>query len=390
MKRTFADALFYKCALVLGFIMFCPDRFLSAQASPLPVPAGEYDVSIRYFSLKRGFTVPKRDLIPLSPLEPEHCKRGDAADYYERLPVIEVSPGADPTDVKHAHFFPGVLAERVLKEWHLPEQALPSIQGLEVPRAYDLPSPAELRGTILFLPGLGSQPQFYLSIATALASHGYRVLISGHPGISGEAYTSDNCLLPGIDQDQLMSKIQSSELMDPVMNASIKVLLKDLDVLTKYVSNVDTPKQSLPLFIMGHSIGGIAANMYCSRKGTQCAAAVNLDGGEYPLFPLQSWPSRRDLPYLKFHSTENITRDRIPKDLPGPRQCVFDFDGKGGKVLHESFTDIGYFKGIPPEEMPLAELRGKTAQLIISFLKKAAHADGPAGASASWCGGSDR
>jgi len=389
MKKSFMDALFYKCALALAFILFCPDRFLSAQASPLPVPGGEYDVSIRYFSLKRDSAVLKGGLIPLSSLEPEHCKRGDAADYYKQLPVIEVSPGAVPSAGKHAHFFPGVFAERVLKEWHLPEQALSSIQGLEVPKAYDLPGPAALRGTILFLPGLGSQPQFYLSIATALASHGYRVLISGHPGISGEAYTSDNCLLPGIDQDKLMSKIQSSELMDPVMNASIKVLLKDLDVLTKYVRSVDTPKQSLPLFVMGHSIGGIAANMYCSRKGTQCSAAVNLDGGEYPLFPRQSWPSRRDLPYLKFHSTENIARDRIPKYLAGPRQCLFDFDGKGGKVLHESFTDIGFFKGIPPEEMPLADLRSKTVLAILSFLKKAAHADVQTDASVSWCDGSN-
>ena len=381
MKRTFAEVLFYKCALAIVFIIFCPDRFLSAQASPLPVPTGEYDVSIRYFSLKRGFAVQKADLIPLSSLEPEHCKRGDAADYYKQLPVIEISPGADPSAGKHAHFFPGVLAERVLKEWHLPGQALPSIQALEVPRAYDLPSPAALRGTILFLPGLGSQPQFYLSIATSLASHGYRVLISGHPGISGEAYTSDNCLLPGIDQDQLMSKVQSSELMDPVMNVSIKVLLKDLDVLTKYVRNADTPEQSLPLFVMGHSIGGIAANMYCSQNVTRCAAALNLDGGEYPLFPRQSWPSRRDLPYLKFHSTENIARDRIPKDLPGPRQYVFDFDGKGGIVRHESFTDIGFFKGIPPEEMPLSELRGKTARAILSFLEKTVHADDQTAAS---------
>jgi len=380
MKRTFVDVLFFKCALVLVCIIFCPYRFLFAQASPLPVPAGEYNVSIRYFSIKRGFAVPKRDLIPLSSLAPEYCRSGDTADYYKQLPVIEVSPRADPAARKHAYFFPGVLAERVLKEWHLPEQALPSIQGLEVPRAFDLPSPAVLRGTILFLPGLGSQPQFYLSIATALASHGYRVL-------TGETYTQDNCLLPGIDQDQLMSKIQSSELMDPVMNASIKVLLKDLDVLTMYVRSVDTPKRTQPLFVMGHSIGGIAANMYCSRKGTQCASAVNLDGGEYPLFPRQSWPSRKDLPYLKFHSTENISRDRIPKDLPGPRQCVFDFNGKGGKVLHESFTDIGFFKGIPPEEMPLAELRSKTARAILSFLEKSVHADVPAGASVSWCDG---
>ena len=104
MKRTFANALFYKCAPALVYIMFCPARFLSAQASPLPVPAGEYDVSIRYFSLKRGSAVPKADLIPLGPLAPEHCKRGDAADYYTQLPVIEISPGADPSaEIGRAH-----------------------------------------------------------------------------------------------------------------------------------------------------------------------------------------------------------------------------------------------------------------------------------------------
>ncbi|MCX5784172.1 MAG: alpha/beta hydrolase [Elusimicrobia bacterium] len=388
MEQPFADAVFHKLAMALAFTLFCPDCFLSAQASSLPVPAGEYAVSIRYFSLHRGFAVPKADLISLRSLEQEDCKSGDADNYYRQLPVIEVSPVAGALTGKQAYFFPGVLAERTLKDWHLTEQALSSVQTLNIPRTYDLPVPVELRGTILFLPGLGSSPQFYLTIATALASHGYRVLIGGHPGISGDAYTSDNCLLPGIDQEQLMRKIQNSKLIDPVMNASIKVLLKDIDVLVKYIHSADTSKQPLPLFAMGHSIGGIAANMYCSQKRGPCAAAVNLDGGEYPLFPRQSWPSRRDLPYLKFRSTENIARDRIPKDIAGPRQCVFDFDGKDGKVLHQSFTDIGFFKGIPSEEMPLADLRSKTARVILSFLKKAAAPDdGAADASVSWCGG---
>ncbi len=387
MERSFASALFYKRVMVLAFTFFYNARFLSAQASPLPVPAGEYDVSIGYFSLKRVAAVPRGDLVPLRASGAEDCKTGDAEKYYSQLPVIEVSPGADTSAGKHARFFPGVFPESVLREWHLPEQALPSVQNLEIPRAYDRPGPAELRGTILFLPGLGSQPQFYLSIATALASRGYRVLISGHPGISGDTYTSGNCLLPGIDQAQLMLKIQKAELIDPVMDASLKVLLEDLGVLAKYVRNENTAKQALPLFVMGHSIGGIAANMYCSRKGTNCAAAVNLDGGEYPLFPLQSWPSGRDLPYLKFHSTENIGRDRIPKEIAGPRQCVFDFDGRGGKVLHESFTDIGFFKGIPAAEMPLADLRAKTAQAILLFLNKAAQVGGPADVPVSWCTG---
>ncbi|MCX5790632.1 MAG: alpha/beta hydrolase [Elusimicrobia bacterium] len=273
-----------------------------------------------------------------------------------------------------------------MRAWRLPQQALPSVQSLEVPRAYDLPGPAQLRGTILFLPGLGSEPQFYLTIATALATRGYKVLISAHPGISGDAYTSGDCMAPGIDQAQLMIKIQKAKLIDPVMDASLKVLVKDIAVLAKYARNADTEKRALPLFVMGHSIGGIAANMYCSKKGNGCAAAVNLDGGEYPLFPRQSWPSRRDLPYLKFHSTENMGRDRIPKELPGPRQCLIDFSGGGGKVRHESFTDTGFFKGIPPEDMPLADLRSSTARAILSFLSKTS-ANDRTEASLSWCDG---
>lgn len=372
-------------APVLALFLFCPARLLSAQASSLPVPAGEYNVHIKYFSLKRRAAVPTGSLVPLRPSGSEDCKAGAAEQHYAQLPVIEVSPGADTSAGKHARYFPGALSEFVLREWHLPEQALPGIQGLEVPRAYDLPGRAELRGTILFLPGLGSQPQYYLTMATGLASRGYRVLISAHPGISGDAYTSGNCMLPGIDQSRLMALIQKPELIDPVMESSLAVLLKDLDVLASYAGSTDTAKPGRPLFVMGHSIGGIAANMYCSQKGTGCAAAVNLDGGEYPRFPLQSWPPGRALPYLKFHSTENINRDRIPEDLLGPRQCVLDFDGRGGKVLHESFTDIGFFKGIPAEEMPLAALREKTARVILSFLEKAGQANGAAAASESWC-----
>lgn len=386
MKRSLPNKLFHGLVTGLALSMFCSAGFLSAQAASLPVPAGEYDVHIKYFSLKRRAAAPKGKLVPLRPSGSEDCKAGAAAQYYKQLPVIEVSPGADTLAGKHARYFPGVLSEFVLRDWHLPEQALPSIRGLEIPRAYDLPGRAELRGTILLLPGLGSQPQYYLTMATGLASRGYRVLISAHPGISGDAYTAGNCVLPGIDQSRLMALIQKPELIDPVMEASVEVLMKDLEVLADYAGSTDTAKPALPLFVMGHSIGGIAANMYCTQKGTGCAAAVNLDGGEYPRFPLQSWPSDRDLPYLKFHSTENIDRDRIPKELIGPRQCVFDFDGHAGKVLHGSFTDIGFFKGIPAEEMPLADLRGKTEQVILSFLEQAGHADGPAAASVSWCG----
>ena len=171
------------------------------------------------------------------------------------------------------------------------------------------------------------------------------------------------------------------------MSASLGVLVKDLAILAGYARGSGAAKQAAPLFVMGHSIGGIAANLYCSQKNAHCAAAVNLDGGEYPRFPMQSWPSRRDLPYLKFHSTENIDRDRIPENVAGPRQCVFDFDGKGGKVLHESFTDIGFFKGIPPEEMGLSDLRARTAQVVLSFLKKASQPSGPDDSSATWCEG---
>lgn len=385
MKLSFPAGLLRRIAPVLSLLLFCPAGLLSAQALSLPVPAGGQDVHIKYFSLKRRAAVPKGSLVPLRSSGSEDCKDGAAAKYYERLPVIEVSPGADTSAGKNARYFPGVLSEFVLREWHLPEQALPAIQGLGLPRAYDLPGRAELRGTVLFLPGLGSQPQYYLTTATSIATRGYRVLISAHPGISGDAYVSDNCILPGIDQSRLMSLIQKPELIDPVMEASIAVLLKDLEVLADYAGSTDTAKPALPFFVIGHSIGGIAANMYCSRNGSGCAAAVNLDGGEYRRFPLQSWSSSRSLPYLKVHSTENIDRDSIPQELIGPRQCVFDFDGRDGKVLHGSFTDIGFFKGIPAEEMPLAGLREKTARIILSFLEKAVHAAAAPAVSVSWC-----
>lgn len=100
---------------------------------------------------------------------------GAAAQYYKQLPVIEVSLGADTLAGKHARYFPGVLSEFVLREWHLPEQELSSIQGLVLPRTYDLPGRAEVRGTILFLPGLGSQPQYYLTMTGKYCTNHLRI-----------------------------------------------------------------------------------------------------------------------------------------------------------------------------------------------------------------------
>ncbi|MGZ3773339.1 MAG: hypothetical protein ACXVCY_18470 [Pseudobdellovibrionaceae bacterium] len=334
-----------------------------SRAGGLPEVTGPYSASISYRSIERGHVDMTANLIPLTSITKFHCQRDD---YYRQIHVIEFSPSKrnSQNGKDNAPFFPGVFSDFLAASFGLGEEARNTIANLRVPSTFNkeqVPSEREL-ATVFLLPGLGSQPQFYLLTAAHLASFGYRVLVVGHTGVSGDMYSSSGCMIPGIDLKILQKKSQSIFEIDQTVNESVPIIISD-------IKKIIISEKKKNYYFIGHSIGAMAATKFCNESAHFCKGIVNLDGGDYSHHSEQSWPASKKLPYLKFVSTSNVAVNDIPENKIGRMQWLIKFSNPLEVVEHQSFTDIIFFIHQPKNGIDPFKLRKLINNKIIKFIK---------------------
>jgi len=108
------------------------------------------------------------------------------------------------------------------------------------------------------------------------------VITANLPYISGNTYISENdCALPDFP-----IPITDAEAMEKLMKKAIVEVKLDLKFLVEQVKLINESQGFLRgkldldnIIIAGHSMGGIAATIFCNDSTNKCKAAINLDGG---------------------------------------------------------------------------------------------------------------
>lgn len=139
---------------------------------------------------------------------------------------------------------------------------------------------SKLFPVILFSPGGGVVPEFYLNIMRELTSHGFVVVAINHTFNSLISVFPDGTTKSMIPQGQMYMKTHQ-EAGDDIQDLLIRnyvndlsQILKSLHVIQEYFHNrLDLSKMGM----IGHSLGGKAVTYLCPHTPS-CRAGVNMDG----------------------------------------------------------------------------------------------------------------
>jgi hypothetical protein len=206
---------------------------------------------------------------------------------------------------------------------------------------------------VVFSPGFSIPAQFYSAILEEIASHGWIVVAISHPYISGYVELPEfgcaatSAELPSTRQDVLK-----------MLRTSVLEMSRDFDFVLESVTRKRQAGESIyrsmdldRISWMGHSIGGMSSTIYCSKAGSRCRAAINLDGGDYSgeeTEALGAWPTRKDLPYLAIRSESFSHLKKIPIEVQGANQTLVDVH----RIDHQTFNDKIFLATLVPPLFP--------------------------------------
>jgi predicted dienelactone hydrolase len=132
---------------------------------------------------------------------------------------------------------------------------------------------------LMFSPGNGTNVEFYTSLASEIASHGYIVIGLNHPYDVPAVELSNGQIAP-YDKDQWLL---NAEAHQAYITERIKVRTADLLFVLDQLEGMNFNSLSAGLIdlgsvaVAGHSLGGIAASEAC-KADARFKACVNLDG----------------------------------------------------------------------------------------------------------------
>jgi dienelactone hydrolase len=132
---------------------------------------------------------------------------------------------------------------------------------------------------LIFSPGNGTNIEFYTSLASEIASHGYIVIGLNHPYDVPAVELSGGQIAP-YDRDQWLL---DSEAHQTYITERIKVRTADLLFVLNQLEGMNSNSLSAGLIdldsvaVAGHSLGGIAAVEAC-KADVRFKACINFDG----------------------------------------------------------------------------------------------------------------
>ncbi len=133
---------------------------------------------------------------------------------------------------------------------------------------------------VLFKPGGGDLTIHYTTLCEDLASHGYIVVASDSPYLTGFVVFNDGRVVArksGIDFDDMSTAL--ADKLIPVLSADLHFELDQLEQIDKNdPSNMFNGRLNLDeVGAFGHSFGGAAAAQFC-HDDPRCRAGIDLDG----------------------------------------------------------------------------------------------------------------
>jgi hypothetical protein len=206
---------------------------------------------------------------------------------------------------------------------------------------------------VIFSPGLSIPAQFYAATLEEIASHGWIVVAISHPYISGYVELPEfNCALTSTElpstREDILKMLRTSTLeMSKDYDFLLESLTQNFQAGMPIYRSMDLNRISW----MGHSIAGMASTIYCSKAGSRCRAAINLDGGDYSgeeTEVLGAWPTRKTLPYLTIRSESFAHLKKIPIEAQGSSQTLIDVK----RIDHQTFNDKVFLAALIPPLFP--------------------------------------
>jgi hypothetical protein len=134
---------------------------------------------------------------------------------------------------------------------------------------------------LIFSPGNGTNIEFYNSLASEIASHGYIVVGLNHPYDVAAVELSDHKIAQFYREQEILDRIADQKFIAE----RIKVRTLDVIFALNQLENLNVNANSLlagmldlkSVAVAGHSLGGITASEAC-KADARFRACLNLDG----------------------------------------------------------------------------------------------------------------
>ena len=261
--KTWKIAIFVGLAALFVLIL---SVYLLAE---LPGPTGPYSVGRTTFRW-------------VDPSRPEVMSE-DPDDFRELMAWVWYPAQADTG--KEASYFPGlpVISDALVESG---EVSWWEVMGMRLVRSESRLDAEPLKDqapypVILLLPGNATNIEFYSSLASEIASHGYVVVGLNHPYDVPAVELSDGRIAPYDKEQWTLSPAAHQAYIRERHPVKVMDVLFALDQLVLANSNPENPLAGIldleSLAVAGHSLGGLVASEAC-RADPRFMACINFDG----------------------------------------------------------------------------------------------------------------
>jgi hypothetical protein len=318
----------------------------------LPAPTGPYVVGERLFRW-------------IDPSRPEVLT--DAPEDMREVVTLIWYP-AEPGTGTNAGYFPGLsTVSQALSESG--EVSPLEVFGLQFIRSKillnadvsksDIPYPV-----VILSPGNGTNIEFYASLASEIASHGYIVVGLNHP-YDVPAVELSNGDIAAYDKSQwlLEPKAHAAYTFERINVRTADVLFV-LDQLKELNSNADNPFAGMlnldAIAVAGHSLGGITAAQAC-KADARLRGCINFDGvqsgGPFSMEESAIPPAQ---PFM-FLTKESQLHPKFIESFESTSQSYWIVIHG---AAHDSFTDGPLLQ---PSLLPFLDRAGQNMMLIQKY-----------------------
>lgn len=325
----------------------------------LPQPTGRYDVGRTIFQWSDVYRA-------------EHMT-SDPNDVREVMALVWYPsvPGTGSTDT----YFPGlsVLAEELAESGEVARWQVLGMRWIRTKSTINA-QPVTDQGSfpvVLLAPGNGTNIEFYSSLASELASHGYVVVGINHPYDVAAVELSDGTVAPYDKGQWSLDAAAHQSYIQRRHSEKVADLLFVLDQLSILNSEAASPFVGMldleAIAAAGHSLGGIVAVDVCEANA-RFKACINFDGlqkgGPFSMDETATPPTQ---PFL-FLTKESRLHPNLVQ--------IFESTTESYWVIvhgasHASFTDG---PSLQPSLLPIPNQADRHMELIkqytLAFLEK--------------------
>ena len=343
---------FLKITFLIGLALLLLLAFSIIPQLALPVPTGPYAVAQTVF---RWVDTSRPEVMTADP-----------DDFRDVIATIWYP--AEPGTGTKSPYFPGLskVSKALVKsgevEWW-------EVFGLQFIRSQNLLN-AELTKNqapypvLILSPGNGTNIEFYTSLASGIASHGYIVVGLNHP-YDVAAVELSNGEVAQYDKDQWLLEVSAHQ---SYTKERVKVRVADmlfvLDQLESINSRADSPLRRMldleSVAVAGHSLGGISASVAC-KADTRFRACLNFDGLQRGgPFSMEETALPPDQPFIFITKEAELNPMLIERFESMPEGDWVVIHG----ASHDSFTDGPLLQ---PSLLPLPNQADQITALIQNY-----------------------